>query len=152
MENKNKTTTEKMELAILEMNDNTFAVYDENDEHEKLRFTTTSSTITLFNALNGVSIPLKKYIGTVINVTDVVIGEGLVLKDRDNEEAGKEYIPCIHLFTDNGEHISTLSKGFCNSISNLIECGIIPTPETPIKILVKEEECKKGKMHTFDLV
>lgn len=148
----NKINAEKMEVITSEIADNAFAIYNENEKHEKIRFSTTDSMITLFNAINGVSIPVKKFIGEVISVTAIVIGEGLVSKDRNNEEAGKEYIPCVHLFTDKGEHISTLSKAFCNSVQNLIECGIIPSPEAPIKIHVTEEECKKGKMHTFNLV
>lgn len=127
----------------------------EADTSAKLRYSTTTSTAKLFNALNSPSRKIKDIIGATINVTDIVITTAKIAKeyaDREKENAEKNDKPCVHFFTDLGEHFASVSNGIIRATENLLSCGITPTSETPIAIKFVEAETKNGTAHSFEMV
>lgn len=129
-------------------------VYDIKDDAPKIRFASSTDTPTLYNAINGVALKLSDFIGKVIEITKIVITTAEVNRDceDESENAEKVYTPVVHLFTTSGEHISTLSKGIGLSVKGLLEIGIIPTPEYPIRVKVIEAKVKRGLMHSLELI
>ena len=121
-------------------------------EGKKVRYTTTTDTVDLFNAVNGGSEPLKNYIGKELELTDIIVTSADVHEDVNDEKSPVVSKPCVHFYTTDGKHITTLSNGIIKSAKCLIECGLTPTKEAPVTIRIKTIETKKGTAHTFDLV
>lgn len=117
-----------------------------------LRQSTTTATNKLFNALNGSAKPVKEYIGDEVDITDIVITSAdvpSVMGDEDSERVSK---PCVHFFTLDGEHISSISNGIIKATKMLLACGLTPTEDRPITIRFTEVETKKGTAHSFEMV
>lgn len=117
-----------------------------------LRSSTTDDNAKLFNALNGSSESVKNWLGEEIDVTDIVITSAdvpSVMGDEDSERVCK---PCVHFFTLDGTHISSISNGIVKSTKMLLACGLTPSEDRPIRICFKEVETKKGTAHTFEMV
>lgn len=120
----------------------------------KIRTTTTTDDVTLFNAINGSAEKVEDYLGSEVTVTDIVVTSADVLKDiNDPDPDGeKENRPVIHFFTADGKHISSISNGIRRAAENLLTVGFNPTKESPIVIRFKEVKTKKGIAHSFDLI
>lgn len=117
-----------------------------------LRSSTTTDNAKLFNALNGSSESVKQWLGEEVDVTDIVITSAdvpSVMGDDDSDRVSK---PCVHFFTLDGTHISSISNGIIKSTKMLLACGLTPTEDEPIRIRFKEVETKKGTAHTFEMV
>lgn len=117
-----------------------------------LRQSTTTSEVKLFNALNGSATPVKDYLGESVDVVDIVITSAdvpSIMGDDDSERVSK---PCVHFFTLDGEHISSISNGIIKATKMLLACGLTPTPETPIRLKFKEITTKKGTAHSFEMI
>ena len=117
-----------------------------------LRSSTTSNNAKLFNALNGSSENVKDWLGEEIDVTDIVITSAdvpSIMGDDDSERVSK---PCVHFFTLDGSHISSISNGIVRATKMLLACGLTPSEEEPIRIRFKEVATKKGTAHTFEMV
>ena len=117
-----------------------------------LRSSTTSDNAKLFNALNGSSESVKNWIGEEIDVTDIVITSADVPSIMGDEDSERVCKPCVHFFTLDGTHISSISNGIVKSTKMLLACGLTPTEEAPIRIRFKEVETKKGTAHVFEMV
>lgn len=117
-----------------------------------LRSSTTSDNAKLFNALNGSSESVKNWLGEEIDVTDIVITSADVPSIMGDEDSERVCKPCVHFFTLDGTHISSISNGIVKSTKMLLACGLTPTEEHPIRIRFKEVETKKGTAHTFEMV
>lgn len=117
-----------------------------------LRSSTTNDNAKLFNALNGSSESVKNWLGEEIDVTDIVITSADVPSIMGDEDSERVCKPCVHFFTLDGTHISSISNGIVKSTKMLLACGLTPTEEKPIRIRFKEVETKKGTAHTFEMV
>ena len=117
-----------------------------------LRSSTTDDNAKLFNALNGSSESVKNWLGEEIDVTDIVITSADVPSIMGDEDSERVCKPCVHFFTLDGTHISSISNGIVKSTKMLLACGLTPTEEKPIRIRFKEVETKKGTAHTFEMV
>ena len=131
-----------------------FKTREVSEENPKIRHTTTTDMAKLFNALNGGSKKVKDYIGTSVNVVDIVITSADVNKDINDksENPEKHNKAVVHFFTDLGDHISTISNGIGKSVNALLSCGIVPTAENPITIKFTTVDTKNGTAHSFELV
>lgn len=119
----------------------------------KIRHTTTSDDVTLFNALNDSAEKVEDYLGKEVTVSDIVVTSADVLQDiNDDEDGDKENRPVVHFFTTDGLHISSISNGIRRAAMNLLEVGFAPSPEAPIVIKFKEVKTKKGTAHSFTLI
>ena len=119
----------------------------------KIRHTTTSDDVTLFNALNDSAEKVEDYLGKEVTVSDIVVTSADVLQDiNDDEDGDKENRPVVHFFTTDGLHISSISNGIRRAAMNLLEVGFAPSPENPIVIKFKEVKTKKGTAHSFTLI
>lgn len=119
----------------------------------KIRHTTTSDDVTLFNALNDSAEKVEDYLGKEVTVSDIVVTSADVLQDiNDDEDGDKENRPVVHFFTTDGLHISSISNGIRRAAMNLLEVGFAPSPESPIVIKFKEVKTKKGTAHSFTLI
>ena len=119
----------------------------------KIRHTTTSDDVTLFNALNDSAEKVEDYLGKEVTVSDIVVTSADVLQDiNDDEDGDKENRPVVHFFTTDGLHISSISNGIRRAAMNLLEVGFAPSPEAPIIIKFKEVKTKKGTAHSFTLI
>ena len=118
----------------------------------KIRYSSTFDDVTLFNALNSSSESVSDYFDKDIEVQHMVVTTAQVSSDYDDELSEKEDKPCVHFFCTDGLHLASVSNGIMRSTENLITCGFMPTPESPITIRFREIKTKKGKAHTFDLV
>lgn len=145
-------TVKKDETAIITKDYGIFDVLPESQECEKIRYTTTTDSKRLFNALNSPSKKIRDYIGETFNVVDIVVTTSTMHEIKDDEKSPMVKRPCVHLFTDLGEHISSLSNGICRSILSIIEVGIIPTNDSPLSMKVVTGESKKGTFHSIELV
>ena len=108
--------------------------------------------VKLFNALNGSSESVKNWLGEEIDVIAIVITSAdvpSIMGDDDSERVCK---PCVHFFTLDGSHISSISNGIIKATKMLLSCGFLPSEEEPIRIRFKEVETKKGTAHTFDMI
>ena len=117
-----------------------------------LRSSTTTNEAKLFNALNGSSESVKNWLGEEIDVTDIVITSADVPSIMGDEDSERVCKPCVHFFTLDGTHISSISNGIVKSTKMLLACGLNPSEEKPIRIRFKEVETKKGTAHTFEMV
>ena len=117
-----------------------------------LRSSTTDDNAKLFNALNGSSESVKNWLGEEIDVTDIVITSADVPSIMGDEDSERVCKPCVHFFTLDGTHISSISNGIVKSTKMLLACGLTPSEERPIRIRFKEVETKKGTAHVFEMV
>lgn len=145
-------------FEVMNMNSNNaeiekaFETVDVNENNARIRYSTTTETNDLFNALSGKSEPVKNYIGETVSVVKMVVTANDINIDRENPDMGKINKPIVHFFTTDGKHISTLSNGIIRNVKFMLECGIIPTVETPINIRFDTVETPKGTAHTFDIM
>lgn len=122
---------------------------------ETVRATTTDKTTTLFNALNGQGKKVKDVLGIELTVTNIVVTSADVVKnfaDKDKENAEKVSKPCVHFFTDDGQHISSISTGICRATEKLFAAGLTPVEGSPIKLMFTTVETKNGTAHNFELM
>lgn len=148
-ENVSRETTEETALATV---DKTFDVVPLSEDLPLVRFTTTDSNTRLFNATNGsADIKIADVIGQSFEIVDIIITSASVSENPNDEKSEKVNKPCVHFFTSDGFHISSISNGIVRSVKNLIGCGLTPTKESPIKITFKTTSTKKGIAHTFDM-
>lgn len=117
-----------------------------------LRSSTTADNAKLFNALNGTSESVKSWIGEEVDVCDIVITSADVPSIMGDEESERVCKPCVHFFTLDGTHISSISNGIIRATKMLLACGLTPSEEAPIRIIFREISTKKGTAHTFDMV
>lgn len=145
-------------FEVMNMNSNSaeiervFESVEVDDSNAKIRYSTTTETNDLFNALSGKSEPVKNYIGETVSVVKLVVTANDIDVNRENPDEGKENKPIVHFFTADGKHISTLSNGIIRNVKFMLECGIIPTVENPINIRFDTVETAKGVAHTFDIM
>lgn len=147
---------ESTTLAKVEVDNSIFKVFAEG-EGNAIRFTTTFDDAALFNAVNGGSDPVKKYLGQEVEVTDMLITsaelhEGRTADGEQDESTPIVSKPCVHFYTADGQHLTTLSNGIVKSAKNLISCGFAPSEGHSIVIKFRTIETKKGTAHTFDLI
>lgn len=150
---KANTNTEKMELATVSMNEE-FAVC-EVGTGAAIRATTTDKSNVLFNAVNGQGQKIKDFIGVELDVVNIVVTSADVAKDyadKDNENAEKVSKPCVHFFTADGLHISSISNGIARAVMKLFECGLQPMEGQPVKLMFTTMETKNGTAHSFTLL
>lgn len=159
-QNTNTTATNdeavSMSPALLQSNDLTHEFETlEAGTGAKIRHSTTTDDITLFNAINGSAEKVEDYLGKDVTVTDIVVTSADVLKDindPDEENGERENKPVMHFFTADGKHISSISNGIKRATDNLLSVGFAPSPEAPIVIRFKEVKTKRGTAHSFDLI
>lgn len=122
---------------------------------ESVRATTTDRTSTLFNALNGQGKKIKDVLGVELTITNIVVTSADVVKnfaEKDKENAEKVSKPCVHFFTDDGQHISSISTGICRATEKLFAAGLTPIEGAPIKLMFTTVETKNGTAHSFMLM
>ena len=141
----------KEKFEITNINEDAFAVTAANGA-PTIRETTTDDTRILFNATSGGSKPIKDILGKPVDVVNIVVTSADVHEDREDDTSPLENRPVVHFFTSDGEHYSTLSNGVARTTKNLLACGLIPTPEKPLKIVFREQPTKRGTAHIFELV
>lgn len=145
-------------FEVMNMNTNNaeieraFETVEINENNARIRYSTTTETNDLFNALSGKSEPVKNYISETVSVTKMVVTANDIDVNRENPNEGKVNKPIVHFFTADGKHISTLSNGIIRNVKFMLECGIIPTVENPINIRFDTVETPKGTAHTFDIM
>lgn len=150
--NENVSCETKTEETTLVKVDNTFATVAPTEEIPLVRFTTTESNSRLFNATNGsADIKIADVIGQSFDIVDIVITSAVVPVNPNEENSEKVNKPCVHFFTADGIHISSIANGIIRSVKNLIGCGLVPTKENPVKIIFKTTNTKRGIAHTFDM-
>lgn len=116
-----------------------------------LRSSTTYERAKLFNALNGSSESVKDWLGEEVDITDIVITSADVPSIMGDEDSERVCKPCVHFFTLDGSHISSISNGIIKATKMLLAC-MTPSEEDPIRIRFKEISTKKGTAHSFDMV
>lgn len=116
-----------------------------------VREATTGDTAKLFNSVSGASEPVKNILDKVVEVTDIVVTSTDVHEVKDDETSPMINRPVVHFFTTEGKHYASLSNGIIRTTKALLECGLCPTPETPIKVRFRTVETKKGTAHIFEL-
>ena len=122
---------------------------------ETVRATTTDKTSTIFNALNGQGKKIKDVLGVELTITNIVVTSADVVKnfaEKDKENAEKVSKPCVHFFTDDGQHISSISTGICRATEKLFAAGLTPIEGAPIKLMFTTVETKNGTAHSFMLM
>lgn len=117
-----------------------------------LRSSTTTDNAKLFNSLNGNAESVKDWIGEEVDVCDIVITSADVPSVMGDENSERVCKPCVHFFTLDGAHISSISNGIIRATKMLLACGLTPTEDSPIRILFKEIDTKNGRAHTFDMI
>lgn len=117
-----------------------------------LRTSTTTDNTKLFNALNGNADTVKDWLGEEVDVTAIVVTSADVPSIMGDEDSERVCKPCVHFFTLDGSHISSISNGIIRATKMLLACGLTPTEDNPIRIVFKEIKTKKGTAHTFDMV
>ena len=117
-----------------------------------LRTSTTTDSSKLFNALNGNADTVKGWIGEEVDVTAIVVTSADVPSIMGDEDSERVCKPCVHFFTLDGSHISSISNGIIRATKMLLACGLTPTEDEPIRIVFKEIKTKKGTAHSFDMV
>ena len=122
------------------------------NQSSAIRFSVTCDDVRLFNAINSNSEAVADHLGEDLKVIDIVVTTAQVSTDFNDDFAEKEDKPCVHFFCEDGTHYASVSNGIIKSTENLLLCGIIPSPESPIVIRCKEIKTKKGTAHTFDLI
>lgn len=138
-------------LQIMQVEQSIYATVDAGTA-PLLRQSTTTETNKLFNALNGSAKPVKDFIGEEVDITDIVITSADVPSIMGDDESERVCKPCVHFFTLDGEHISSISNGIIKSTKMLLACGLTPTEDSPITIKFTEVPTKKGTAHSFEMV
>lgn len=140
--------------AITPVEDNSCFAVTEATGSNKVRFTTTENTATLFNAVMGVSKKIKDIIGKTVDVVNIVITSADVNKTYGDKSENPEKVnkPVCHFFTLDGEHYASISNGIISAVKGLFEIGVIPTVESPLSLRFIEGEGKNGKFHSFELM
>ena len=146
-----KENEKKMELATVEIDNDIFAVKEENTG-DVVRYSTTYDDVDLFNAVNGGSEPLKNYLGKDVVISDIIITSADVHENKEDENSPIVSKACVHFYGENGLHIASLSNGIIRSAKTLIQCGFAPSKDRPVTLRFKTTETKKGTAHTFDLI
>ena len=133
---------------------NTFAVTAPVEGNTNtIRYSTTTDTTDLFNIVTGKSENCKVLIGGApIEVIGMAITGANVNEIKDDDNSPKVNKPVCHFLTADGKHYSSMSNGICRNVAALMEVGLTPTPETPIKIQFVTVETKKGTAYTFNLI
>lgn len=150
MKNEKKNETKSTALTVCKMNDE-FAICAEN-EGPTVRVTTTFDDVTLFNAVQGSSTPVKNFLDKTVEVVSIVITSANIAADINDPDGEKESKPVAHFFTVSGEHISSVSHGIIKAVKSLFECGFVPNNSKTVTIKFHTVDTKKGTAHTFDLV
>lgn len=135
---------------ITKLDDDAFSITDAG-KGKTVRESTTGDTAKLFNAVSGASDPVKELIGKEVEVTDIVVTSTDVHEIKDDEESPIINRPVVHFYTTDKKHYASLSNGIIRTTKALLECGIVPTPENPIKIKFRTVETRKGTAHIFEL-
>ena len=135
---------------ITKLDDDAFKITDAG-EGKTVRETTTGDTAKIFNAVSGASDPVKELLGKEVEVTDIVVTSTDVHEIKDDEESRMINRPVVHFYTTDGKHYASLSNGIVRTTKVLLECGIVPTPDTPIKIKFRTVETRRGTAHIFEL-
>lgn len=155
----NTNVTENTNTSIVSVSTNTFDLSKEFEVSAagtgpKIRTTTTSDDVTLFNAINSSAEKVEDYLDQTVEVASIVVTSADILIDiNDTDPDGeKENKPVVHFFTTDGKHISSISNGIKRATENLLSVGFGPSEGAPIKITFKEVKTKKGTAHSFDLV
>lgn len=150
-----ETTTQAQETtAIIAPTTGAFEVVAAG-QGETVRATTTDKSSTLFNALNGQGKKVKDVLGIELTITNIVVTSADVVKnfaDKDKENAEKVSKPCVHFFTDDGQHISSISTGICRATDKLFAAGLTPVEGSPVKLMFTTVETKNGTAHNFELI
>lgn len=135
-------------------NTNLFAVTAPTEGNaNQIRYSTTTDTTDLFNIVTGKSENCKTLIGGApIEVVAMAITGANVNETKDDENSPIVNKPVCHFLTADGKHYSSLSNGICRNAAALLEVGLTPTTETPIKIQFVTVDTKKGTAYTFNLV
>lgn len=135
-------------------NNNLFAVTAPAEGNtNQIRYSTTTDTTDLFNIVTGKSENCKSLIGGApIEVVAMAITGANVNEVKDDEDSPKVNKPVCHFLTADGKHYSSMSNGICRNVAALLEVGLNPTAETPIKIEFVTVDTKKGTAYTFNLV
>lgn len=135
-------------------NNNVFAVTEPvSGNTNQIRYSTTTDTTDLFNIVTGKSENCKNLIGgDPIEVVAMAITGANVNEVKDDENTPTVNKPVCHFLTSDGKHYSSMSNGICRNVAALLEVGLTPTPETPIKIQFVTVDTKKGTAYTFNLI
>lgn len=150
----NTKNAQTQETAITTQTTTNFEVVAAG-QGETVRATTTNKTSTLFNALNGQGRKIKDVLGVELTITNIVVTSADVVKnfaEKDKENAEKVSKPCVHFFTDDGQHISSISTGICRATEKLFAAGLVPIEGAPIKLMFTTVETKNGTAHSFMLM
>ena len=145
-----KKNEEKMEVATI---DNSVFIVADAGTAPTIRYTTTDSESRLFNAVNGsADSRIADILGTPFDIVDIIISTATVHSEPNNEDSPMVDKPCVHFFTADGLHFSSISNGIARATKNLLSVGFQPTKEAPITIRFKEVKTKRGTAHSFDLI
>lgn len=135
-------------------NKNLFAVTAPTEGNTiQIRYSTTTDTTDLFNIVTGKSENCKALIGgDPIEVLAMAITGADVNEVKDDADSPIVNKPVCHFLTADGKHYSSMSNGICRNAAALLEVGLTPTAETPIKLQFVTVDTKKGTAYTFNLV
>lgn len=135
-------------------NNNMFAITAPIEGNtNQIRYSTTTDTTDLFNIVTGKSENCKSLIGgDPVEVVAMAITGANVNEVKDDEKTPIVNKPVCHFLTSDGKHYSSMSNGICRNVAALLEVGLTPTPESPIKIQFVTVETKKGTAFTFNLI
>lgn len=150
-QNAQETTALTLSAPVSDVN-TALAVKEVEENAPLLRYSTTTDTVKLFNAVNSVSESVKDNMDVDIPVTDIVITKADVPSDINDEDSDKVSKPVVHFYGTDGKHISSMSNGIVRATRNLLSCGLYPTPEMPVTIRFRTVNTKKGTAHSFDVV
>ena len=150
-QNTQETTALTLSVPVSDVN-TALAVKEVDENAPLLRYSTTTDTVKLFNAVNSVSESVKDNMDVDIPVTDIVITKADVPSDINDEDSDKVSKPVVHFYGTDGKHISSMSNGIVRATRNLLSCGLYPTPEMPVTIRFHTVNTKKGTAHSFDVV
>lgn len=133
------------------MNENIFKI-KEIGTAPSIRYRSVQNMRKYFNLLKSKAIKVSENVGNTFNINAIIITSAEVCVDINDFESPKVSSPVVHLFTENNEHIVSMSKVFCNHISMLIDGDCIPNEKNPISIKITEVECSNGDGFGFELV
>lgn len=144
---------EKYEITTAE-NKGNFAIVAEGTG-AIIRATTSDDNKVLFNAINGQGEKIKDNIGVELDVVNIVVTSADVAKDftdRENADAEKVSKPCVHFFTADGRHISSISSGIVRAVEKLFEADMQPVGGEILRLMFTTVNTKNGTAHSFTLI
>lgn len=144
---------EKYEITTAQ-NKGNFAVVAEGTG-AVIRATTSDDNKVLFNAINGQGEKVKDNIGVELDVINIVVTSADVAKDfsdRDNPDTEKVSKPCVHFFTADGRHISSISSGIIRAVEKLFEADMQPVGGEVLRLMFTTVNTKNGTAHSFTLI